>query len=125
MAYSEGRMHDSSIIPETMGFCFSVTGVTYLLESEFQARLIKKLRKLFPGCVILKNDSSHVQGIPDLSIFYGNRWAMLECKAAYDSPERVNQRYYVETLNEMSYAAFIFPENEEDVLREIQQALSP
>lgn len=94
-------------------------------ESKFQARLVKKLRAMFPGCVILKNDPSHLLGIPDLSVFYGNRWVMLECKAAYDSPVQPNQPFYVEKLNGMSYAAFIYPENEEEILREVQQALAP
>jgi len=92
-------------------------------ESVFQRRLIKKLQRLFPGCVILKNDPEHMQGIPDLTIFYGPRWAMLEVKASETSRVQVNQPYYVELMNEMSFAAFIYPENEEVVLRDLQQAL--
>lgn len=96
-----------------------------MLERDYQSQLIRRLRHLFPGCVILKNDTSYMQGIPDLTILYKDRWAMLEVKAAYDSPEQPNQDYYVRTLEDMSYAAFIFPENEEDILHELQLALKP
>jgi hypothetical protein len=93
-------------------------------ESEFQSRLIKKLERLFPGCLILKNDSSYIQGIPDLAVFYGDRWAMLEVKAHEDAPHRVNQDHYVDRLNEMSFATFIYPENERAVLSALRQAFS-
>ena len=91
-------------------------------ESEFQARLIKKLERRFPGCVILKNDAGYIQGIPDLLILFGSRWGMLECKAGPDSPIQPNQPYWVRTLDQMSFAAFIDPSNEQDVLRGLEQA---
>lgn len=94
------------------------------LESRFQAQLIKDLKRLFPGCEILKNDPGYAQGIPDLLVLYNNKWAMLEVKASSTAEERPNQRYYVERFADMSYAAFIFPENKEEVLRELQQAFS-
>jgi hypothetical protein len=93
-----------------------------MLESVYQARLIKELRTMFPGCVIVKNDPEYIQGIPDLTLFFGRFWAMLEVKGSETAPERPNQRYYVDMLNEMSFAAFIYPENEEEVLRGLQQA---
>jgi hypothetical protein len=94
-------------------------------ESAYQNKIIKKLKQMFPGCVIHKNDPSYMQGIPDLVIYYGQRWAMLEVKASEDSGERPNQRYYVKKFNEMSFAAFIHPDNEAEVLNELQQALDP
>lgn len=96
-----------------------------MAESVFQRRLIKKLQRMFPGCVILKNDPQYMQGIPDLSIFYGDRWAMLEVKASRRAKVQANQPYYIELMNQMSFAAFIYPENEEVVLRDLQQALQP
>lgn len=92
-----------------------------MLERKYQAELIKKLRIRFPGCVILKNDSSYMQGMLDLILLWEDRWAMLEVKADADSPEQPNQRYYVEQLSQMSYASFIYPEIEEEVLDEIQR----
>jgi Holliday junction resolvase len=94
-----------------------------MLERDYQPKLIKKLERMFPGCVILKNDSSYLQGIPDLVIFYGARYAFLEVKAERDSPIQVNQPYYVEKLNQMSFAAFVYPENEREVLRALSDAL--
>ena len=94
-------------------------------ESKFQAELIQDLKDIFPGCVVLKNDSSYIQGIPDLLILYGNRWAMLECKRSPNEHHQPNQDWYISKLDEMSYASFIFPENKERVLSELQQALKP
>ena len=93
-----------------------------MLESKFQGKLIKELKEMFPGCIVIKNDSSYIQGIPDITIFYGKRWATLECKKSKDAPSRPNQPYYVKKMNDMSFSAFIYPENKEEVLNELQQA---
>ena len=93
------------------------------LESNFQARLIKELEEMFPGCIVMKLDSSYIQGIPDLLILYGDRWATLECKQHSRARRRPNQEYYVERMNEMSFSRFIFPENKEEVLYDLRQAL--
>lgn len=83
-----------------------------MLESEYQAKLIKKLRRIFPDCLILKNDPEYLQGIPDLLILHNDRWALLEVKASEDAPTRPNQHHYVARGNELSFAAFVYPENE-------------
>lgn len=93
-------------------------------ESKYQSELIKTLKDLFPGIVILKNDPSYQQGILDLSLFFGQHWAMLEVKSHEKAKERPNQGYYVDKLNEMSFAAFIYPENEAEVLHELQLKFS-
>lgn len=90
-----------------------------MLESKFQANLIKEIKNKFPGCIVLKNDSSYLQGVPDLSIFYGDSWAMLEVKKSEDASHQPNQDYYVGKANEMSFSRFIFPENKEEVLDEL------
>ena len=89
-------------------------------ESQFQSRLIKKLKEMLPGCVVLKNDPGYLQGFPDLTIFYKDRWAALECKCSNNSSHQPNQDYYVSYLNDMSFARFICPENEEEVLHDLQ-----
>ena len=94
-------------------------------ESEFQGNLIKKLKERFPGCMVLKNDPTYIQGIPDLLILHNDKWAALECKKSEKEKTRPNQPYYVEKMNGMSYASFIYPENEEEVLNEIQSTLQP
>jgi hypothetical protein len=93
-----------------------------VLESEYQKKLIDKLRVLYPGCLILKNDPEYLPGIPDLSIFYGARWAMLEVKASAKSKYRPNQEYYLELANGMSFASVIYPSIEEDVLSALSAA---
>lgn len=90
-------------------------------ENQFQAKLIKDLKKIFPGCIVMKNDANYIQGIPDLLILYGNRWACLECKKSSHSKHQPNQKYYVELMNEMSFARFISPENKEEIIGELQQ----
>jgi hypothetical protein len=93
-------------------------------ENEYQAGLIKRIQNRLPGCLILKNDPNYVQGILDLTVFYGPKWAMIEVKASEKSKERPNQRYYVKRMSEMGFAAFIYPENEEEVLNALQSALA-
>ncbi len=96
-----------------------------MLESKFQSLFLSDVRKLFPGCIVLKNDSSYQQGIPDWTIFYGDRWATLEIKRSGDERPRPNQSYYVNLMNELSFSTFVYPENAEEVLDALQQALKP
>ena len=93
-----------------------------MAESKFQKDLRKELEMIFPGCVVLKNDPNYLQGIPDLTIFYKDKWAMLEVKESANAPERPNQSFYISWANEMSFGAKIYPENKEEVLHDIQQA---
>lgn len=92
-----------------------------MLESKFQAGLIRDLKKIFPGCIIMKNDSAYIQGIPDLLILYKDKWASLEVKKSANAKKRPNQDYYVGLMDEMSFARFICPENKDDILDELKQ----
>lgn len=96
-----------------------------MLERDYQAKLIKKLKAQFPDAVILKNDANYLQGVPDLLILYNDRWAALEVKKEKDAKLRPNQEYYLQKLDKMSYAGLIFPENERSILYEVQRALEP
>lgn len=91
-------------------------------ENTFQAKLIKEIKERFPGCYVLKNDSSYIQGIPDLTILFRDMWATLECKKSRSEPRQPNQEYYVGDMNQKSFSRFIYPENKEDVLDELQHA---
>ena len=95
-----------------------------MLENRFQANLIKELKEMFPGCIVMKNDSSYIQGIPDLLVLYNNKWASLECKKTANARKQPNQEYYVGRMDEMSFARFICPENKEEVLHDLQQAFN-
>lgn len=88
-------------------------------ENEYQAKLIKRLKERYKGCLVLKNDPNYIQGIPDLLILYKNKWAGLECKRNKNSSHRPNQDFYVGIMNEMSYCSFITEETEEAVFIEL------
>lgn len=92
------------------------------LERIFQAQLIKELKKRFEGCLVLKLDSSHIQGIPDLLILWRDKWAALEVKRSASAHHQPNQNFYVSRMNQMSFGRFIFPENKEEILLELEQA---
>lgn len=87
----------------------------------FQARLKKELKEMFPGCIITKLDSGDIQGIPDLLILYGERWAALEVKRDVRANRQPNQEYYVETMSRMGFSSFIYPENKDDVLNDLDE----
>ena len=92
-------------------------------ENAYQAKLIKKLKAMYPDAIVLKGDANRIQGICDILVLRGNTWVGLECKRNAKAPHRPNQDYYVDKMNQMSYASFIFPENEEEILDEVQRAL--
>jgi hypothetical protein len=94
-------------------------------ESAYQRHVDERVRAMLPGCEIFKNDPmvTH-QGIPDRLILWRGGWGMLEVKTSADAPSQENQPYWVEYYNNMSFASFIYPENEEQVLRDLQSALT-
>ena len=91
-------------------------------ENKFQSDLIKEIKERFNGCIVTKLDSAHIQGIPDLLVLYKDKWATLECKRNCKASHRPNQEYYVNKMNEMSFSRFVYPENKEAVLGELQQS---
>ena len=105
-----------------MSFIFLERGQLELAkESKFQSELIKELEKEFPGCIVTKLNPAFKTGIPDLLILYNNKWATLECKDNAKASHQPLQDYYVEKMDEMSFAKFIFPENKKEVLDELRK----
>lgn len=92
-------------------------------ENAYQADLIKEINRRLPGCLVLKNDANYLQGIPDLTVFYRSRWALLEVKRSADEAYQPNQEWYLEHMGKWSFTATIYPENEKEVLDDLQQAL--
>lgn len=101
-----------------------------MLENNFQRKLKKEIKDRYPGCYVLKNDPTMNQGIPDLTILYKDKWASLEVKKDRATAESAkkgkkggqpNQWLHVARMNDMSYAAFIYPENKEDILNELDR----
>ena len=74
---------------------------------------------MFPGSIVMKNDASYIQGIPDLLVLYQNKWASLEVKKSARARRQPNQQYYVGLMNEMSFSRFISPENKDEILDEL------
>ena len=95
-----------------------------MLESKFQAKLIKEIKENLPGCIVMKTDPNYIQGMPDLLILHKNKWASLENKRSANAKKQPNQQYYVDKMNEMSFSSFICPENKESVLLELQHAFT-
>ena len=91
------------------------------LERNFQSHLIKRLKLMFEGCIVMKTDPDYIQGIPDLLILFNDKWAALEVKRSNTAHKQPNQEYYVRLMDDMSFSRFICPENEEEVLYELQQ----
>ena len=94
-------------------------------ENEYQHKLKEKIEERLPGCFVLKNDPNWLQGIPDLTVLHGGKWATLEVKRTKDEKHQPNQDWYVDTMNGLAYSSFIFPENEKEILDELQRALEP
>ena len=94
-----------------------------ILESKFQKSLIDEIKRSLPGSIVLKNDPNYIQGVPDLLILYKKRWATLEVKKSETASHQPNQDYYVQTMNKMSFSAFIYPENKEEVLYDMARSL--
>ena len=92
-------------------------------ENIYQRSLIKRLKEEIPGCIILKNDPNYIQGIPDLLLLVEDRWFALEVKRSASTPHRPNQDYYIDRMNEMSAAYYVYPENEDEVIDEILRSL--
>ena len=100
---------------------FQTKGMYMTPEGKFKAELRRELGVRLPGCIVMQLDSQEIQGIPDLLVLYQDKWATLECKKSERASHRPNQDYYVDLMNDMSFSAFIFPENKEAVLNELQQ----
>ena len=87
-----------------------------MLENRFKTNLVREIKEMLPGCMVLHLDPNEIQGIPDLLILHRNKWAVLEGKKNATASHRPNQDYYVDLMDRMSFASFIFPENKDEVL---------
>ena len=91
-------------------------------ERDIQRPLIKEIKERFPNCIVKKNDSGYIQGIPDISVDIGPYSYHLEVKRSKKAPYQPNQEYYLDKYNSMGgWARTIYPENKEEVLNEMEQ----
>lgn len=89
------------------------------LESKFQKDFLDEAKRRYPGCIALKNDSGYIQGFPDWTLLYKDKWAVLEMKKERGARKQPNQEYYVDLLNGMSFSRFVFPDNQEEVFEDL------
>lgn len=92
-------------------------------ENAFQKKIIKRIKSRFPKSIILKNDSTYIQGIPDLLILNKSKWAMIEIKKHNKSIFQPNQEYYLDLFNKMSFARMVSQDNYEEVIKDVEQFL--
>lgn len=97
------------------------------LESDFFREQVKpELERRFPGCVIIKQDpNTSFQGVPDHIVLYEDKWATLEGKRTKKSVRRPNQEHYIDKFDEMSFGAFIDPDNMDEVMDALQSTFRP
>ena len=94
------------------------------LEKDFQKDLMDEIKRLYPGCVVLKNDAGYIQGFPDWTILYKDKWAVIEAKKDRNAKHQPNQDHYVDKLDNMSFSRFAYPENKDEVLRDLAQVFN-
>jgi len=94
------------------------------LERDFQADLIKEIKEIFPGAIVLKNDSGAQQGIPDLTVFWHSRYAILEVKKSEREPYQPNQEWFLEKFGQWTFSATIFPGNKDEILEALEHDFS-
>lgn len=95
------------------------------LEADYKSGLHERIKDLLPGCWVLINDEQTCPGIPDTLVLWGPHYAFLEVKRKKPtraSDWRPNQEWYLDELDEMSFAACIYPENEGEILYALQEA---
>ena len=90
-------------------------------ENVFQRKVIQRLKSEFPECIVMKQDATYKQVIPDLVIFHHDKYAMLECKKSATASHQPQQDYYISKIKEWAYASFIYPENVDQVFRELKE----
>lgn len=95
-----------------------------LLEGPYKTALTKRIEKRWgPLVMVVRLDANVRQGIPDILVLFDSGfWAALEGKRNAKAPCQPNQPYYVDLMDRLCFAAFIYPENEEGVLNELEQA---
>lgn len=91
-------------------------------ESDFKSDLYKEIRERFPGAEVLPNDAGYLQGFPDATVYFPNgRYYLLEGKRSGKASKRPNQEYYVTKSPLSNNAQFVYPENKDDIMKELER----
>lgn len=99
------------------------------LENAYKPQLMARIATRFAqyGPVRFQHNDPNApesQGIPDLTVFIGPTWSLLEVKRSEKSKKRPNQDYWVEYYSHITFSRFICPENEEEVLDALERSLA-
>lgn len=99
------------------------------LEADYKPGLMKRIARRFShyGEVRFQHNNPNApesQGIPDLTVYIGPMWVLLEVKRSEKSKKRPNQDYWIEYYGRTTFTAFICPENEEEVLNALERSLA-
>ncbi len=96
-----------------------------MLESEFKEIVKDEIRDRFPD-LDLDFVTTISRSMPDMIILApACYWAALEFKRSKNSPHRPNQDHHIERLRKKGYATFVYPENLEVVLDELEILFTP
>ena len=91
-------------------------------EATFRTKWLNKFKKLSPDIFIEFADPKRKNGIPDVIIFYKKKYARLETKRSKNASKRLHQQYYIDYFNSQGiYAAFLTPENQEEVYNALRR----
>ncbi len=96
-----------------------------MLESEFKKRTIQRIKDRLPSLDLdFINTKPFNRSMPDTFVIGPWCWAALEFKRSEDADQQANQDYHIERLNRKGYARFVFPENVEEVLDDLEAVFS-
>lgn len=98
------------------------------LENAYKPKLMARIAQRFAkyGEVRFNHNDPNMpgqQGIPDLTVYIGPLWFLLETKRSEKSKKRPNQDYWIRYWSNTTFCAIIFPENEEEVLDALERSL--
>lgn len=87
-------------------------------KSAFKRKLLELARQKRKDLVIIEVYDQ--RSMPDVIVLCGEKWAALEFKRSSQAAHRPNQDYFVDKLDQMSFATFVHPQNEEEVINELE-----
>lgn len=93
-----------------------------MLEMSFKQKFLAELEERL-GHLDLEyiHTRPHNRSIPDTIVLGPKYWAALEFKRTKRAPHQPNQDYYVFKLRENGYSNFVYPENSEEVLNDLER----
>ena len=93
-----------------------------MLESKFKKEAKQRIRERCPNVDLdFVNTKPFNRSMPDTFVVGPWSWAALEFKRAEGATQQANQDYHIKRLNRKGYATFVFPENLEEVLNDLER----